>query len=37
MGEITIRQAHGHRKNFSGKIRIQLFAKSFILQVYDAL
>jgi hypothetical protein len=28
---------HNHGKNCSGKIRIQLFAKSFILQVYDVL
>jgi len=28
---------HDHGKNFSGKIRIQLFAKSLILQVYDVL
>jgi hypothetical protein len=26
-----------HSKNLSGKVRIQLFAKSFILQVYDVL
>jgi hypothetical protein len=30
-------ERHDHGKNFSGKIRIQLFAKSFILQVYDVL
>jgi hypothetical protein len=30
-------EQHDHGKNFSGKIRIQLFAKSFILQVYDVL
>jgi hypothetical protein len=28
---------HDHDKNCSGKIRIELFAKSFILQVYDVL
>jgi hypothetical protein len=28
---------HDHGKNFGGKIRIQPFAKSFILQVYDVL
>jgi len=28
---------HDHGKNFSGKIRIELCAKSFILQVYDVL
>ena len=27
-------ERYDHGKNFSGKIRIQLFAKSFILQVY---
>jgi hypothetical protein len=30
-------ERHDHGKNFSGKIRIQLFAKSFIPQVYDVL
>jgi hypothetical protein len=30
-------ERHDHGKNFRGKIRIQLFAKSFILQVYDVL
>jgi hypothetical protein len=30
-------ERHDHGKNCSGKIRIQLFAKSFILQVYDVL
>jgi transposase len=30
-------ERYDHGKNFSGKIRIQLFAKSFILQVYDVL
>jgi hypothetical protein len=30
-------ERHDHGKNFSPKIRIQLFAKSFILQVYDVL
>lgn len=30
-------ERHDHGKNFTGKIRIQLFAKSFILQVYDVL
>jgi hypothetical protein len=30
-------ERHDHGKNFSGKIRIQLCAKSFILQVYDVL
>ena len=30
-------ERHDHGKNFSGKIRIQPFAKSFILQVYDVL
>ena len=33
--EISERYDHG--KNFSGKIRIELSAKSFILQVYDVL
>ena len=28
---------HDHGKNFSGKIRIELCAKSFILQVHDVL
>jgi hypothetical protein len=28
---------HDHGKNCSGKIRIELCAKSFILQVYDVL
>jgi hypothetical protein len=31
--QMSERQDHG--KNFTGKIRIQFFAKSFILQVYD--
>jgi hypothetical protein len=30
-------ERHDHGKNFSAKIRIQLFAKSFILQVYAVL
>jgi hypothetical protein len=30
-------ERHDHGKNSSGKIRIQLFAKSFILRVYDVL
>ena len=30
-------ERHDHDKNFSGKIRIQSFTKSFILQVYDVL
>ena len=30
-------ERHDHGKKFTGKIRIQLFAKSFILQVYDVL
>ena len=30
-------ERYDHGKNFSGKIRIQLRAKSFILQVYDVL
>ena len=30
-------ERHDRGKNFSGKIRMQLFAKSFILQVYDVL
>ena len=30
-------ERHDHGKNFTGKIRIELFAKSFILQVYDVL
>ena len=30
-------ERYDHGKNFSGKIRIQLCAKSFILQVYDVL
>ena len=30
-------ERHDHGKNFSGQIRIQPFAKSFILQVYDVL
>src|SRR6266478_4733405 len=33
--EMSERQDHG--KNFSGKIRIQSFTKSFIQQVYDVL
>jgi hypothetical protein len=28
---------YDHGKNFSAKVRIELFAKSFILQVYDVL
>ena len=28
---------HDHGKNCSGKIRVELCAKSFILQVYDVL
>jgi hypothetical protein len=30
-------ERHDHGKNLIGKARIQLFAKSFILQVYDVL
>src|SRR5260370_33806136 len=30
-------ERHNQGKNCSGKIRIKLFAKSFILQVYDVL
>jgi hypothetical protein len=30
-------ERYDHGKNSIGKIRIQLFAKSFILQVYDVL
>jgi hypothetical protein len=30
-------ERYDHGKNFSGKIRIQLFTKSFIQQVYDVL
>ncbi len=30
-------ERHGHSKNLIGTIRIQLFANSFILQVYDVL
>jgi hypothetical protein len=30
-------ERHDHGKNCSGKIRIELCAKSFILQVYDVL
>jgi hypothetical protein len=30
-------ERHDHGKDSSGKIRIQSFAKSFILQVYDVL
>jgi hypothetical protein len=30
-------ERHNHGKNCSGKIRIQSFTKSFILQVYDVL
>jgi len=30
-------ERHDHGKNSSGKIRIQLFAKSFVLQVYDVV
>ena len=30
-------ERHDHSKNLIGTIRIQLFAKSFILQVYDVL
>jgi hypothetical protein len=30
-------ERYDHGKNCSGKIRIQLCAKSFILQVYDVL
>jgi hypothetical protein len=34
---VTIRQTHDHNKNIIGTIRIQLCAKSFILQMYDIL
>jgi hypothetical protein len=30
-------EPHDHSKNLSGKVQIKLCAKSFILQVYDAL
>ena len=30
-------ERYDHGKNFTGKIRIELCAKSFILQVYDVL
>ena len=30
-------ERHDHGKNFSGKDRIKLYAKSLILQVYDLL
>jgi hypothetical protein len=30
-------ERYDHGKNFTGKIRIELRAKSFILQVYDVL
>jgi hypothetical protein len=30
-------KCHDHDKNFSGKIRIESFTKSFILRVYDIL
>jgi hypothetical protein len=30
-------ERHDHGKNCSGKVRIELCAKSFILQVYDVL
>ena len=30
-------ERHDHRPNYIGKVRIKLFAKSFILQVYDVL
>jgi hypothetical protein len=30
-------ERHNHGKNSIGTIRIQLFGKSFILQVYDVL
>jgi hypothetical protein len=30
-------ERHDHGKNFSGKDRIKLYAKSLILQVYDRL
>lgn len=30
-------ERHDHGKNFTGRIRIQLFAKSLILQVHDVL
>jgi hypothetical protein len=30
-------ERYDHGKNFSGKVRIELCAKSFILQVYDVL
>jgi hypothetical protein len=33
--EMPERRDHG--QNLTGKVRIQLFAKSFILQVYDVL
>jgi hypothetical protein len=30
-------ERHDHSKNLNGTIRIQLFARSFILRVYDVL
>jgi hypothetical protein len=30
-------ERHDHSRNYIGKVRIELFAKSFILQVYDVL
>jgi hypothetical protein len=30
-------ERHDHSRNYIGKVRIELCAKSFILQVYDAL
>jgi hypothetical protein len=30
-------ERHDHRRNYIGKVRIELCAKSFILQVYDVL
>jgi hypothetical protein len=30
-------ERHDHSRNYIGKVRIELCAKSFILQVYDVL
>jgi hypothetical protein len=32
-----ISERHDHSRNYIGKVRIELCAKSFILQVYDVL
>jgi hypothetical protein len=37
LGEITIRHRHDQGKNIIRTIRLQLCAKSFILQMYDVL